>query len=57
MCWPDQYDFERKVIRAEVIEYEDFIAYGTENAVKEAGKWPWRKKIQDGDIIYFRFNV
>ncbi len=53
-------DFERGFIRAEVIKYEDFIAYGTENAVKEAGKMAVEGKeyiVQDGDIIYFRFNV
>ncbi|NLJ00407.1 MAG: redox-regulated ATPase YchF [Bacteroidales bacterium] len=31
-------DFEKGFIRAEVIKYEDYISYGTENAVKEAGK-------------------
>jgi GTP-binding protein YchF len=53
-------DFERGFIRAEVIKYDDFIAYGTENAVKEAGKMAVEGKeyiVRDGDIIYFRFNV
>ncbi|MGI6572488.1 MAG: redox-regulated ATPase YchF [Fermentimonas sp.] len=53
-------DFERGFIRAEVIKYEDFIAYKTENAVKEVGKMAVEGKeyiVQDGDIIYFRFNV
>ena len=31
-------DFERGFIRAEIIKYEDYIAYGSEAAVKEAGK-------------------
>src|SRR5690606_2776730 len=31
-------DFEKGFIRAEVIKFEDFIHYGSENAVKEAGK-------------------
>ena len=31
-------DFEKGFIRAEVIKYEDYIAYGSEAAVKEAGK-------------------
>ena len=31
-------DFEKGFIRAEVIKYEDYISYGSESAVKEAGK-------------------
>ena len=33
-------DFERGFIRAEVIKYDDFIAYGTENAVRRLVRWP-----------------
>ena len=53
-------DFEKGFIRAEVIKYEDYIAYGSENAVKEAGKMSVEGKeyvVQDGDIMHFRFNV
>lgn len=53
-------DFEKGFIRAEVIKYEDFITYGSENAVKEAGKMSVEGKdyiVQDGDIMHFRFNV
>ena len=53
-------DFEKGFIRAEVIKFEDFIAYGSEAAVKEAGKMAVEGKeyvVQDGDIMYFRFNV
>ncbi|MCD8262455.1 MAG: redox-regulated ATPase YchF [Bacteroides sp.] len=53
-------DFEKGFIRAEVIKYEDFIQYGSEAAVKEAGKLNVEGKeyiVQDGDIIHFRFNV
>ncbi len=53
-------DFEKGFIRAEVIKYEDYISYGTENAVKEAGKMSVEGKeyeVQDGDIVHFRFNV
>ncbi|MGH7888948.1 MAG: redox-regulated ATPase YchF [Thermodesulfobacteriota bacterium] len=53
-------DFERGFIRAETIKYEDFIAYGSEAAVKEAGKMRSEGKdyvVQDGDIMLFRFNV
>ena len=53
-------DFEKGFIRAEVIKFEDFIAYGSEAAVKEAGKMAVEGKeyvVQDGDIMHFRFNV
>lgn len=53
-------DFEKGFIRAEVIKYEDFITYGSESAVKEAGKMNVEGKdyvVQDGDIMHFRFNV
>lgn len=53
-------DFEKGFIRAEVIKYDDFIQYGSEAAVKEAGKLGVEGKtylVQDGDIMHFRFNV
>lgn len=53
-------DLERGFIRAEVIKYEDFMHYGSEHAVKEAGKMKLEGKdyiVQDGDIIFVRFNV
>ena len=53
-------DFEKGFIRAEVIKFEDFITYGSEAAVKEAGKMSVEGKeyvVQDGDIMHFRFNV
>ena len=53
-------DFEKGFIRAEVIKYDDFVKYGSENAVKEAGKMSVEGKdylVQDGDIMHFRFNV
>src|SRR5574344_1020084 len=53
-------DFEKGFIRAEVIKYDDFIYYGSENAVKEAGKMGVEGKdylVKDGDIMHFRFNV
>ncbi len=53
-------DFERGFIRAEIIKYEDYIAYGSEAVVKEAGKMHIEGKeyvFQDGDIVVFRFNV
>lgn len=53
-------DFEKGFIRAEVIKYEDYITYGSEAAVREAGKLGIEGKdyiVQDGDIMHFRFNV
>ena len=53
-------DFEKGFIRAEVIRYEDYIKYGSEAAVREAGKMSVEGKdyvVQDGDIMHFRFNV
>lgn len=53
-------DFEKGFIRAEVIKYEDFIHYGSELKVKEAGKLSVEGKeyiVNDGDIMHFRFNV
>ncbi|MFC0034668.1 redox-regulated ATPase YchF [Cardiobacterium valvarum] len=53
-------DFERGFIRAEVIAYDDFIRYHGEAGAKEAGKWRLEGKdyrVQEGDVIHFRFNV
>jgi len=53
-------DFEKGFIRAEVIKYADYIHYGSENAVKEAGKLMVQGKdytVEDGDVMHFRFNV
>lgn len=53
-------DFERGFIRAEVIAYSDFVAFGSENKVKEAGKMRVEGKeyiVKDGDVMHFRFNV
>jgi GTP-binding protein YchF len=53
-------DFEKGFIRAEVIKYNDYINYGSEVKVKEAGKLSVEGKeyvVQDGDIMHFRFNV
>ncbi len=53
-------DIERGFIRAEVIKYEDLIREGSIQACKEKGLMRLEGKdyeVQDGDIIYFRFNV
>ena len=53
-------DFEKGFIRAEVIAYEDFVNYKGEQGAKDAGKWRLEGKeykVQDGDVMHFRFNV
>ena len=53
-------DFERGFIKAEVMSYDDLFNYGSELKVKEQGRLRLEGKdylVQDGDIIYFRFNV
>jgi len=53
-------DFEKGFIRAEVIKYDDYLKYGSEQACKEAGKMSIEGKeyvVCDGDIMHFRFNV
>ena len=53
-------DFERGFIRAEVIKYDDYLHYKSENACREAGKLFVEGKdyvVKDGDVMYFRFNV
>jgi GTP-binding protein YchF len=53
-------DFERGFIRAETMSFEDLDKYGSEKAVKEAGRLRSEGKeyvVQDGDIMEFLFNV
>jgi GTP-binding protein YchF len=53
-------DFERGFIRAEVIAYDDFIAFKGESGAKEAGKLRLEGKeyiVKEGDVMHFRFNV
>jgi ribosome-binding ATPase YchF (GTP1/OBG family) len=53
-------DFERGFICAETYNYEDLIAKGTEQKVKEAGLMRTEGKeytVKDGDLLHFRFNV
>ena len=53
-------DFEKGFIRAEVMKYDDYVAFGSESAVKDAGKFKVEGKeylVMDGDIMHFRFNV
>ena len=53
-------DFEKGFIRAEVIKYDDYVHFGSEAKVKEAGKLSVEGKeyvVSDGDVMHFRFNV
>ena len=53
-------DFEKGFIRAEVIALDDYLNYGSESKVKEAGKMRVEGKeyvVKDGDVMHFRFNV
>jgi len=53
-------DFEKGFIRAEVIKYEDYVAFNGEAGAREAGRFRLEGKeyvVQDGDVMHFRFNV
>jgi len=53
-------DFEKGFIRAEVIAFDDYVNYGSEAKVKEAGKMRVEGKnyiVKDGDVMHFLFNV
>ena len=53
-------DFQKGFIRAEVINYDDYITNSGEQKSKASGKMRLEGKeyiVQDGDVIHFRFNV
>jgi hypothetical protein len=53
-------DFEKGFIKAEVYRYEDILEYGTEAAIKAAGKLRVEGRdyiVHDGDVMFFKFNV
>jgi GTP-binding protein YchF len=53
-------DFERGFIRAEVIGYDEYVRCGGESGARDAGKLRLEGKdyrVQDGDVMHFRFNV
>ncbi|MGL5541169.1 MAG: redox-regulated ATPase YchF [Erysipelotrichaceae bacterium] len=53
-------DFQKGFIRAETFAFKDIDELGSEQAVKDAGKWRLEGKeyqVQDGDVLHFRFNV
>lgn len=53
-------DFEKGFIMAEVMKFNDFKEHGTEAATKAAGLYRQNGKtytVEDGDIIFFKFNA
>ncbi len=53
-------DFEKGFIRAEVIAYDDYVQFGSEAKVREAGKLGVEGKeyiVKEADVMHFRFNV
>jgi len=53
-------DFERGFIAAQVVDYDDLVAAGSEQAARAAGKIRTEGKtyvMQPGDVVEFRFNV
>ena len=53
-------DFEKGFIRAETVGYDDFIRHRGEAGAREAGRLRLEGKeyrVQEGDILHFRFNV
>ncbi len=53
-------DFERCFVMADVFSYEDLVEYGSESAIKKAGKLGQRGKeyeFRDGDIAFFKHTA
>ena len=53
-------DFQKGFIRAEIIEFENFMEFKSEEEVKKNGLMRSEGKdyiVKDGDIIHFRYNV
>ncbi len=53
-------DFEKGFIKAEVYSFDDFVKYGTEQKIREAGRYRQEGKeyvVADGDVMFFKFNV
>lgn len=53
-------DFEKGFIAASIVNYDDLVAAGSEQAAKAAGKVRTEGKtyvMKDGDVVEFRFNV
>jgi GTP-binding protein YchF len=53
-------DFEKGFIRAETVSFEDFVTYSGEAGARDAGRLRLEGKeyrVQEGDVLHFRFNV
>lgn len=53
-------DFERGFIAAQIVDFDDLVEAGSEQAAKSAGKMRTEGKeyvMKPGDIVEFRFNV
>ncbi|NCS83027.1 DUF933 domain-containing protein, partial [Candidatus Saccharibacteria bacterium] len=53
-------DFEKGFIAAQVFDYDDLVAAGTESAAKAAGNMRTEGRdyvMRPGDVVEFRFNV
>lgn len=53
-------DFEKNFIKAEATNWQDFVEAGGEQKAREKGLTRLEGKnyiVQDGDVIYFRFNA
>ena len=53
-------DFEKFFVSSEVMKYDEFVESGSEVALKNEGKVRQQGKeyvVQDGDIMFFKFNV
>jgi ribosome-binding ATPase YchF (GTP1/OBG family) len=53
-------DFQRGFICAEIATWDEFVRYGGEAGMREAGRLRQEGRdyvIQDGEVVRFRFNV
>jgi GTP-binding protein YchF len=53
-------DFEKGFIRAETIGFDDYVKYRGESGARDAGRLRLEGKeyrVQEGDVLHFRFNV
>ena len=53
-------DFERGLIRAETVAYDDYIKFRGESGARDAGRLRLEGKeyiVKEGDVLHFRFNV
>ncbi|HOT62800.1 MAG TPA: redox-regulated ATPase YchF [Treponemataceae bacterium] len=53
-------DFEKGFIKAEVYSFDDFVKHGTEQKIREAGRYRQEGRdyvVADGDVMFFKFNV